>query len=273
MVGFDEGKVIVTALRQIEEGEQIFISYVDNTNTVEIRQEELLERYYFECRCSKCEDEFKASEDLTIPSSSLEPSAIKDAERKATTLQSAAKKANNPSQAVEMLHSAMDILHGTGLRSIARQPHPQLRDELITSLLEANNIQHAFIHAAIRHLRIDPIIYGQFWHPIRNVHAWLLVKLAEIVMHGLQNHDTGFMKIQAYEINLAHIIYSIMMKLNSNVRAELPNVGIIYGAKLKEVSGALGVVHMESASIKEDINIQWGKLERMVDDELNTERY
>lgn len=270
-MGFDEGKVIVTALRQIEEGEEILISYLDNTDPTGKRQRELLERYYFKCRCPKCHEELQASEDQFLSSASLDTAAFKDAERKAIDMQSTARKVASPLQAVEKLQSAMKILYGTGLWPIARQPYSHLRDDLISLLIEANNIQDAFIHAAIRYLRIDPIIYGQFWHPIRNVHAWLLVKLAEIVMYDSLNADSDFTKIQTYEIKLAHVIYSIMMKLNNDVGAELPSVGKIYETKFKEVSGALGLSHMNAASIKEDIELQWGKLNKMVDDALRAE--
>jgi len=54
-VMFDGRRIELRALDAIEEGEQIFISYVDNLQSRDARRKELRERYFFECRCGKCE--------------------------------------------------------------------------------------------------------------------------------------------------------------------------------------------------------------------------
>src|SRR2546421_2922574 len=47
-------KIEVLPLRQIEEGEEILVSYIDSNMPYANRQQELRARYFFTCQCSKC---------------------------------------------------------------------------------------------------------------------------------------------------------------------------------------------------------------------------
>ena len=49
-----EGKVTVSALRDIAEGEEVTISYIDATADVDERRKVLATHYGFECRCARC---------------------------------------------------------------------------------------------------------------------------------------------------------------------------------------------------------------------------
>ena len=55
-----DGKVGVHALRDIEEGEEIKISYIDATQDYDVRRKTLKEHYGFECTCGRCAMEEKA---------------------------------------------------------------------------------------------------------------------------------------------------------------------------------------------------------------------
>ncbi|KAG8346762.1 SET domain [Trypanosoma vivax] len=46
--------LVVEALRDCEPGEELYISYIDESLPYAIRQQQLREHYLFECRCSKC---------------------------------------------------------------------------------------------------------------------------------------------------------------------------------------------------------------------------
>lgn len=50
----ENGKVTVTALRDVKEGEELTISYVDPTQPFEARRQTLSSHYGFECRCARC---------------------------------------------------------------------------------------------------------------------------------------------------------------------------------------------------------------------------
>ena len=52
-----DGMVTLTALRDIAEGEEVTISYIDATQPVEERRKTLMAHYGFECRCGRCVEE------------------------------------------------------------------------------------------------------------------------------------------------------------------------------------------------------------------------
>lgn len=266
VVGFDEGRIYVKALKEIKEGEQIFISYVDNTNQFELRQKELLERYFFKCNCSKCALGTTAREDRFL-TSQPDMSALKEAEQDALELLEYAKKDDDPPSAVRKLKSAMNVLHKTGAWPITRQPYVQLRDELIASLLDGQRFGPAFIQCALRHLRVDPFIFPGTWHPLRNVHAWTLVKLAIHIFQdpSVANADTAV--IQAYGINLGLIIYSVLSDLNKSEN-ELPSVEMTYKGNYMDVKNEFEASGLKPDTMQSEINTEWAKLERLVDDTL-----
>lgn len=51
---FDGRSLSVRALREIAKDEELTISYIDNTNPTHRRQDELTERYFFKCECTRC---------------------------------------------------------------------------------------------------------------------------------------------------------------------------------------------------------------------------
>lgn len=55
----DGRHVQLVALREIREGEEIFISYIDENEPLETRREMLEERYFFTCSCERCMEEEK----------------------------------------------------------------------------------------------------------------------------------------------------------------------------------------------------------------------
>ncbi|EDN92019.1 hypothetical protein SS1G_07881 [Sclerotinia sclerotiorum 1980 UF-70] len=53
-ITFDGKRATLRALFPIKNGEQIFISYIDETQRQEVRQAALEETWFFKCRCSRC---------------------------------------------------------------------------------------------------------------------------------------------------------------------------------------------------------------------------
>lgn len=51
---FDGQSLSVRALKGIAKDEELTISYIDNTNPTHKRQDELTERYFFKCECTRC---------------------------------------------------------------------------------------------------------------------------------------------------------------------------------------------------------------------------
>lgn len=53
----NDGTAVFTAARRISAGEQLFISYTDAEQEVDVRQEYLAFAYGFRCGCPKCRDD------------------------------------------------------------------------------------------------------------------------------------------------------------------------------------------------------------------------
>src|SRR5579871_4331706 len=52
---FDRNIACLRSIRDIKSGEQITISYIDNTYKRATRRRQLREQYFFECHCEGCE--------------------------------------------------------------------------------------------------------------------------------------------------------------------------------------------------------------------------
>ncbi|KAL1918701.1 uncharacterized protein VTP21DRAFT_2723 [Calcarisporiella thermophila] len=61
---FEEDQMVIRCLRDIEEGEELTISYVDIALPTEERRRELLERYFFICNCDLCQKRKPSDIDL-----------------------------------------------------------------------------------------------------------------------------------------------------------------------------------------------------------------
>lgn len=55
----NDGTAVFTAARHISAGEQLFISYTDTEQDVDVRQEYLAFAYGFRCGCPKCRDDIE----------------------------------------------------------------------------------------------------------------------------------------------------------------------------------------------------------------------
>jgi SET and MYND domain-containing protein len=255
VVGFDQGRIFVKALRPIKEGEQIFISYIDSTNPFAVRQKSLLDRYFFNCTCSKCAKGTAAREDKFL-TPNPDMSDLINAEQPAAEVLASIEAGCSWADAVTKLTAAMDSLKETGVWPITRQPFVQLRDELSFYLLAEKQFGPAFVQLAIRHLKVDPVIFPGPWHPLRNVHAWTLVKVAILLFQPLQKSG----------VNLGLIIYSLLRTLNESASYELPTASREYkdtyeGARKEFIDNGLDPDNMEA-----DLRAEWANLERLLDE-------
>ncbi|PGH18486.1 hypothetical protein AJ80_04456 [Polytolypa hystricis UAMH7299] len=261
VAGFDGGYFYVKALKPIQLEEQVFISYIDNTEPIALRAGALWKRYGFGCLCEKCLTKSGELHDDIFLSPEIE--TIRKLERDAHEALKTAKASKDPKVAAKSLRSAMDVLEESIVWPIMRQPYLQMRDELIVYLLEAKHYQTAFIEAAIRHLRTDPVLFTQEWHPIRNLHIWTLAKLAIHISQGIETPVTEWVDLQEYNLNLALIIYSLLSDLNKSCWG-MPTARATYFAKFQEVKGEFVANGFDPESMQEEIDEEWRKMEVMV---------
>ncbi|KAJ5233062.1 hypothetical protein N7468_006018 [Penicillium chermesinum] len=209
-VGFDGEELYVKAVKPINKNEQIFISYIDTTTPHKVRRNELSERYFFQCLCPKCSKGLDTAEDRFLESYSFESAdsetALETAERQALELMKKASESDsNPAESIKDLESALHILHATSAWPITRQPYASIRDQLILSCLSASRFSEAFIHAAVRYLRIDTVLYSPA-HPVRQVHAWVLAKLAIYLSQSFETHPDDPVRLEEYQLNFHFIL-------------------------------------------------------------------
>lgn len=271
VVGFDGDKLFVKATRPIKADEQIFVSYVDTTNPYNIRHNQLAQRYYFGCNCSKCQQEKDAREDQFLPTS-LSTSALEEIGEKARNLMASATTQDDQIKAVTKLKSAISMLRETSAWPITRQPYISLRDELIVSMLSAQQFQSAFLQAVIRYIRVDPVVYPYDGHPIRQMHAWSLAKLSIHLSQGVEvdSVDAIFGK---YELNLGLIIWALLSWLVGKQKeaCTVPSLREIIYTTFHEVDGEFRSNGLEPAKMAGEIKNEWEKLEALADEALNTE--
>lgn len=271
-VGFDGEEAFVKAIRPIKKDEQIFISYIDTTTPCDVRRKELSERYFFDCACPKCtlgpearEDKFSREIDDKTP--------FQRAERQALELmQSATASDTKPDEAIVYLESALHILHQTSDWPLTRQPYASLRDQLIVSLLSANNFNKAFLQAAIRYLRVDPVLYSPA-HPIRHIHAWVLAKLAIFLSQSFEPNPKDAIKLQDFDINFHYILWYILADLASRQleSCTVPSFRRLVGSNFAQVHNEFKSHGIDPSTKKAVVSNEWAKLERLVQYALDRE--
>ena len=275
-MGFDGEEIFVKAIRPIKKDEQIFISYIDTTTPREVRRKELSERYFFDCQCSKCAKGTDTPEDRFQEPTPKDTTILETAERQALELlQSASESDANPAESIQRLESAMHILHDTATWPLARQPYASIRDQLILSLLSTNNFSRAFIHAAIRYLRIDPVLYSPA-HPIRQLHAWVLAKLAIYLSQSFESNPDDPVQLQDFELNFHFILWYVLADLASrqNESCTVPSFRRLVGANFAQVNDEFkgqGLDLGSNSAAKALVGGAWSKLERLVQVALEKE--
>ena len=203
----DGAEVNVRSLRPIKKDEEIFISYIDTTNPYYRRQHELKQRWFFTCKCTKCQKGATLAEDKwainpnDLPKEMQEVAAMMDntegftkdpanyvgstkVEKYVASIQGKAfaeyeaTQRASPEQRNQILVNGMRLCHQSGLWPVYRQPFAALRDELIVNLLETGNYAVAWAQCAKRYKHTQPVLYPVPFHPVRVVQTWQMAMLA-----------------------------------------------------------------------------------------------
>lgn len=268
VVGFDGDVLHVKAIRPIKQNEQIFISYVDATNPSKARRKELSERYYFDCQCAKCGNADTTSREDSFLTTPQDLSTVEKVERQAQELAESASTCE-PAEAIQKLESAMTLLRQTTIWPFTRQPYVSLRDDLITNLLAAGRFNAAFVQASIRYLRIDPIVFPQKSHPIRQIHAWALAKLAIHLSQGVKLNSDD-VDIQRFQLDFGLVIWSILNGLVSGEShsCAVPGFKKMARSAFSEVHGQFIANGLDPGGMGDAIKREWAKVGKVVQEGL-----
>ncbi|RMZ79322.1 hypothetical protein DV737_g3454, partial [Chaetothyriales sp. CBS 132003] len=179
------GSISIDVVQPIREGDELTISYIDNTQPRAHRQADLAARYFFTCACSRCSRGSKTPFDRLLVSA--ESAEASDAKAYATdVLNTSLSREQNLSSLIPTMNSALSRLAQSHTFPIHRFPGAQLRLQLVLALIEIGRWRDATLQSAIIVYRIDPVLYPQQQHhPVRIVSTWRLYRLAQHLLHLL----------------------------------------------------------------------------------------
>jgi SET and MYND domain-containing protein len=242
----DNEHLSMRSLEAIAKDEEIFISYIDHTYPFSQRQSELKERFFFDCKCTKCLHGPTLNEDRWTGDPHKMP---KDWERYCEVIRSTdpkfaddlhehLDKINNSDEAMRIIQdwafhalktihhqefgparvmanvkNIMNMLAQTERCPIYRQPYPSARHELLQSCSHNANFFLAWAHGAKTYFYVDPLLYPQTYHPLRVVHNANLAMLTLVVSTdpSLQEHS------ETKDMDFGVLVYYLFLEVVANV--------------------------------------------------------
>ncbi|KAK6865263.1 SET domain-containing protein [Apiospora arundinis] len=290
---FLQPKVELRALRPIKSGEEIFVKYVDVTNPMGVRQSELKDTYFFDCKCSKCskgansaEDRFaQGPEELPTRYHAIADTLIKKHEAQlshflvspldtATTAQKrvAAMEVeaffisgttlgggDSVQSDEETIRNALKMCLDSGMWSHSRQPVPQLCRQLFQMYLETGSPYRAFRIGLKAYFEVLPKVYPQEFYPDRIIDTWGLAAVANILCGPAFAEIYG--ELQASGVDLRVVFIGLLF----DVYDQLPRMyglaspfGKVMENTYKQIVAGMG---LSEAELRERVKQTWPSLE------------
>ncbi|KAL1794958.1 hypothetical protein ACET3X_006774 [Alternaria dauci] len=181
----DGPQVSIRTLRPVRKDKEIFISYIDATNPYHKRQEELQSRWFFTCRCAKCQNKASFQEDnWLVPADPRfvlgkdEMAGMAQSQEQIFELYNELQGMADSKLVIRGLQETLKISYESGFWPVYRQPYAAVRDDLIVHLLSVGKYQEAWRQCAKRYKHILPKLYPVPFHPVRVVMTWQTAMLA-----------------------------------------------------------------------------------------------
>ncbi|KTW29322.1 hypothetical protein T552_01277 [Pneumocystis carinii B80] len=187
---FDGNKIALRSLQKIFIDQEITISYIDVNNTQKNRQDELLSRYYFLCKCIRCKSQEK-DESYHILKNTMSIETF-------FHLEMLINKALNEKN-INILR-VLSILHRLKGWNAVLYPLNQLHKLALMYFLDENKIYNAFCHGLYIHL-IGNRVSNQYmidFNPIYVIQKFVLIKL--MIFQASENYETQFKQINAKDM-------------------------------------------------------------------------
>ncbi|KAI1349870.1 hypothetical protein F5Y01DRAFT_168950 [Xylaria sp. FL0043] len=280
---FNQPQHEIRALRKINAGEEIFISYTEPTHPFGVRQAALQEYYYFTCRCTKCEkgveleakrfpqrpedlgSEYRKLADKLVSrheselSKHLVPGSDDEAQRRVAALEAEAYAVlYNKSASIDDVKGAIQMCIGSKMWSWTSQPVAQLCRRLGTMYLQSGMLYEAFRLGVKLHLEILPGLYPQEFHPDRLVNAWSVSTLINVLCNPA--HEELYQELSRGGLPLRVLYFGFLFYLHElTPRMFSPN------SPFAKVTGhtydqIMAGVTMPKAEIKEKLQAAWPSL-------------
>ncbi|TVY18552.1 SET domain and MYND-type zinc finger protein 6 [Lachnellula arida] len=204
---FDGRGVSLMALDPIRAGEQIFISYVDFTQSRDQRRAELKQRYFFDCECEKCKHDYTpyrvCKESTAISSEKLAllydyKTLLSQADEREQEIQAMQQELHDLKESISVTHSLIDLSKTTASETerlnflkqaisdlslykthklFALPSYPTILDELYLAYIDNEHLTSALILLLFIFLNCDIYNWPQPNHPIRVTRLFTIARL------------------------------------------------------------------------------------------------
>jgi hypothetical protein len=269
-------KIEVIPLHQIEKGEEVVISYIDDNLPYRNRQKELRERYFFTCQCRKCLQGPTSPTDVFLNGPTpLDLQEVQKLEDRTVELLKSADSDTSLTGPVQKLKFASYLIYETRVWPLHRYPFPALRHQLILAYLDARQFNLAFAHATIQHFKVDPILMPQSHHPIRMVHGWIFVLLMDHIMNPDKNEWAAQKwDLISYKVDV-NFWRSYVIRDLYKTKEKLPSsyLTTMIHSKHREIryNRYYGPIDETTLNNKEKFDNEYELMEKMMDDVLEAD--
>jgi len=232
----DKRTVSLRSLRDIAAGEELTISYIDNTNPSWYRQQELRKRYFFNCHCEACttrlnevynpSEQVKEQLDLNIQIATKVTKLLNQYPDQNKEIQ------EWMDQTEESLKS---MKRDTPNMSLTYQPIPTLHHQLAQAHLVRGEWAKAFVHEAILYVTSDAALFTTPFHPVRVCRNFTL---ALVLLEVSATSPASF------DIDYTKILYGLLVEVAGNVDKSHgleSSFAAMVKRKMKEVETDIGI--------------------------------
>ncbi|KAI1873157.1 uncharacterized protein JN550_003410 [Neoarthrinium moseri] len=285
---FNQPVALLRATRPIKKGEEMFMKYIDVTNPLSVRQNELQDTYYFSCQCPKCKKGSSFPEDtFTIPPEELSseyrtladklaqkheaqlsrffvPASDETAQQRLAALQAEAFSVSgtvtdvkNPTP--EEIKATLKMCIKSGLWKWTRQPVPQLCRQLFSLYIANGDPYRAFRLGCKIYFEITPGLYPQAFYPDRLIDTWAMSTVVNVLC--------GPMNKQIYDelmqggVDLRIVYFGFLFDVHDNAPKMFgldSPFGRVVDNTYKQIMAG---VNIHESEIRDKIKAVWPSLE------------
>ena len=286
------GSISVDLLRPIKDGEELTISYIDNTFPLSKRQADLSSRYFFTCSCSRCSRVTNTPFDKLLKLS-LSSMAAQTEANAVKVLNAAISEPSALQLMIPILKDTLTHLSQDSTFPVHRYPYAQLRHQLVLALIDSGAWYEAMLQSGILVYRIDPILYAEPHHPIRMVNKWRFFRLARHLCVEIfdartmpaVNEDQEMMLKMTVVVTIMTLQFerpkgtvrmpaSTLDSLLTQAKAEIMRANLLAEEQLEEYSrtglfdGPLEAYRLAPKQVEETLKKDWeGMIEKALEEE------